>query len=238
MDRCPRLIPWPPGASVAAACVARQLTPNGPRTSCPSITFSPMERLVTRFTSWYTVEMPAPCASPAARTNSSPRPCPAPRASSSARAAVCLRPSSFVLRPSSFVPCPLSLVPAMIALVDYGAGNLTSVRKAFAHLGAEIFTPAAPGDLHRVAAVVVPGVGEQEVGPASGRSAPVRHHRLEHLGPARRAHPGGVARRLVCRQLEPGRRFEGHLGAAAFVGGGLARRRRRRATARRLRLSR
>ena len=47
----------------------------------------------------------------------------------------------------------------MIALVDYGAGNLTSVRKAFAHLGADIVTPAAPGDLDRAAAVVVPGVG-------------------------------------------------------------------------------
>jgi glutamine amidotransferase len=47
----------------------------------------------------------------------------------------------------------------MIALLDYGAGNLTSVRKAFVHLGADIFTPAAPGDLGRAAAVVVPGVG-------------------------------------------------------------------------------
>ena len=47
----------------------------------------------------------------------------------------------------------------MIAIVDYGAGNLTSVRKAFAHLGAEIYTPASPADLERAAAVVVPGVG-------------------------------------------------------------------------------
>ncbi len=46
-----------------------------------------------------------------------------------------------------------------IALVDYGAGNLTSVRKAFRHLGAEIFTPGAPGDSPSAAAVVVPGVG-------------------------------------------------------------------------------
>ena len=46
-----------------------------------------------------------------------------------------------------------------IALVDYGAGNLTSVRKAFRHLGADIFTPDAPADLARAAAVVVPGVG-------------------------------------------------------------------------------
>jgi imidazole glycerol-phosphate synthase subunit HisH len=46
-----------------------------------------------------------------------------------------------------------------IALVDYGAGNLTSVRKAFTHLGAEIYTPQAPDDLARASAVVVPGVG-------------------------------------------------------------------------------
>ena len=46
-----------------------------------------------------------------------------------------------------------------IALVDYGAGNLTSVRKAFSHLGAEIYTPASPADLSRATAVVVPGVG-------------------------------------------------------------------------------
>lgn len=45
-----------------------------------------------------------------------------------------------------------------IALVDYGAGNLTSVRKAFAHLGADVFTPRTPADLAG-AAMVVPGVG-------------------------------------------------------------------------------
>jgi glutamine amidotransferase len=46
-----------------------------------------------------------------------------------------------------------------IGLVDYGAGNLTSVRKAFAHLGADVVVPAAPRDLDVVDAVVVPGVG-------------------------------------------------------------------------------
>lgn len=46
-----------------------------------------------------------------------------------------------------------------IALVDYGAGNLTSVRKAFTHLGAELYTPQSPGELARGSAVVVPGVG-------------------------------------------------------------------------------
>ena len=47
----------------------------------------------------------------------------------------------------------------MIALVDYGAGNLTSVRKALAHIGAEVWTPAAPDELSRARAVIVPGVG-------------------------------------------------------------------------------
>jgi glutamine amidotransferase len=46
-----------------------------------------------------------------------------------------------------------------IALVDYGAGNLTSVKKAFLHLGATLDVPATPADLDRAAAVVVPGVG-------------------------------------------------------------------------------
>ena len=47
----------------------------------------------------------------------------------------------------------------MIALIDYGAGNLTSVRKGFAAAGAELFTPTSPGDVARARAVVVPGVG-------------------------------------------------------------------------------
>ena len=47
----------------------------------------------------------------------------------------------------------------MIALIDYGAGNLTSVRKGFAAIGAELFTPAVPSDLVRASGIVVPGVG-------------------------------------------------------------------------------
>ena len=46
-----------------------------------------------------------------------------------------------------------------IALIDYGAGNLTSVRKAFAAVGANLFVPATPADVNDAAAVVVPGVG-------------------------------------------------------------------------------
>lgn len=47
----------------------------------------------------------------------------------------------------------------MIALVDYGAGNLTSVRKALSALGAEFTTPGSPAELKGVRAVIVPGVG-------------------------------------------------------------------------------
>ena len=47
----------------------------------------------------------------------------------------------------------------MIALVDYGAGNLTSVRKALAALDAEFATPASPDELGGAAGLIVPGVG-------------------------------------------------------------------------------
>jgi glutamine amidotransferase len=47
----------------------------------------------------------------------------------------------------------------VIALIDYKAGNLTSVRKAFAAIGAELYDPVAPADLDRANAIVVPGVG-------------------------------------------------------------------------------
>jgi glutamine amidotransferase len=47
----------------------------------------------------------------------------------------------------------------VIALIDYRAGNLTSVRKAFAALGAELYDPASAADLVRARAIVVPGVG-------------------------------------------------------------------------------
>ena len=47
----------------------------------------------------------------------------------------------------------------MIALIDYGAGNLTSVRKAFAAVGADFVTPATPAELAAADGIVVPGVG-------------------------------------------------------------------------------
>jgi glutamine amidotransferase len=47
----------------------------------------------------------------------------------------------------------------VIALIDYRAGNLTSVRKAFGALGADLYTPANPAELGEAAGIVVPGVG-------------------------------------------------------------------------------
>jgi len=47
----------------------------------------------------------------------------------------------------------------MIALIDYKAGNLTSVRKALAAIGANVFTPETPGALKGAQGIIVPGVG-------------------------------------------------------------------------------
>jgi imidazole glycerol-phosphate synthase subunit HisH len=47
----------------------------------------------------------------------------------------------------------------VIALIDYKAGNLTSVRKALAAIGADVFTPETPGELADARGIIVPGVG-------------------------------------------------------------------------------
>ena len=66
----------------------------------------------------------------------------------------------------------------MIAVIDYRAGNLTSVRKALAHLDAPTTTPATPADLATADGVIVPGVGNFAVTAAldaDWRSAIERH---------------------------------------------------------------
>lgn len=47
----------------------------------------------------------------------------------------------------------------MIALIDYGAGNLASVRKALIAVGASPVTPERPDELESASGIVVPGVG-------------------------------------------------------------------------------
>jgi imidazole glycerol-phosphate synthase subunit HisH len=46
-----------------------------------------------------------------------------------------------------------------VALLDYGAGNLASVRKALAAAGADVRTATAAAELAGASALVVPGVG-------------------------------------------------------------------------------
>ncbi len=47
----------------------------------------------------------------------------------------------------------------MIAIVDYKAGNLTSVKKAFDHLGAQTMVTSDPVDVAKAEKIVLPGVG-------------------------------------------------------------------------------
>jgi glutamine amidotransferase len=47
----------------------------------------------------------------------------------------------------------------MIAVVDYGAGNLTSVRKALEHLGADAIVTRDPDVVVRAGKIILPGVG-------------------------------------------------------------------------------
>jgi len=50
-------------------------------------------------------------------------------------------------------------VSPTIALIDYKAGNLTSVRKALAAVGADVYTPEASRELSDAQGIIVPGVG-------------------------------------------------------------------------------
>ena len=46
-----------------------------------------------------------------------------------------------------------------IALIDYKAGNLASVRKALAAVGADVYTPDAASEIAEAQGIIVPGVG-------------------------------------------------------------------------------
>jgi glutamine amidotransferase len=51
------------------------------------------------------------------------------------------------------------MVSATVAVVDYGVGNLLSVRRALEHCGAEVVVTADPAVILTAARVVLPGVG-------------------------------------------------------------------------------
>ena len=65
-----------------------------------------------------------------------------------------------------------------IALIDYRAGNLTSVRKALAAAGAEVFTPETAAQLAGADGLIVPGVGHFEA--TAVLDAPSRDAILAH----------------------------------------------------------
>ncbi|HET6177928.1 MAG TPA: imidazole glycerol phosphate synthase subunit HisH [Candidatus Sulfotelmatobacter sp.] len=58
----------------------------------------------------------------------------------------------------------------MIAIVDYGAGNLVSVKKAIDWLGQECAITSDPVEVARAAKIVLPGVGHFASTAALGRS--------------------------------------------------------------------
>lgn len=47
----------------------------------------------------------------------------------------------------------------MIAIIDYGAGNLRSVRNTLTYLGAQVITASTPDQLAGAEKIVLPGVG-------------------------------------------------------------------------------
>jgi glutamine amidotransferase len=69
-----------------------------------------------------------------------------------------------------------------IALIDYRAGNLTSVRKALNAVGACVFTPSAPDEIATAQALIVPGVGH--IGSTKALSAPWRGAISDAIGRA------------------------------------------------------
>ena len=71
----------------------------------------------------------------------------------------------------------------MIALIDYHAGNLTSVKKALAAIGAEVFVPETPASIAKATGVIVPGVGH--FGSTRALDGAWREAILERLGEGR-----------------------------------------------------
>lgn len=70
-----------------------------------------------------------------------------------------------------------------VAVIDYGMGNLGSVRRAFAALSSEVFVADRPGSLNNAERIVLPGVGSFAEGMARlsehGWTSAIREQVLE-----------------------------------------------------------
>lgn len=73
-----------------------------------------------------------------------------------------------------------------IALLDYGAGNVTSVERALRRLGAEPRRAKSPGDFAQAEAIILPGVGHYS---ALIRALEQQNLRLSLLDSIRRGVP-------------------------------------------------
>lgn len=82
----------------------------------------------------------------------------------------------------------------MIAIVDYGAGNLTSVKKAFDRVGAQAEVTADPKIVARASKIVLPGVGH------FAATAALEQRRLRE--PIRQAIQQGVPFLGICVGLQ------------------------------------
>jgi glutamine amidotransferase len=71
----------------------------------------------------------------------------------------------------------------VIALIDYGAGNLTSVKKALATIGADVFVPEEPRAVAVARGIIVPGVGH--FGATRALDSPWVEAILERVGEGR-----------------------------------------------------
>ena len=64
----------------------------------------------------------------------------------------------------------------MVAIIDYDAGNIKSVEKAFEYLGSKALVTRDPQEIYKADHVVLPGVGA--FGDAMGR---IREYGLEDI---------------------------------------------------------
>lgn len=102
----------------------------------------------------------------------------------------------------------------MILIVDYGLGNLASVRNAFRAVGADVQVSSSPEDVARADGLVLPGVGA-----ASAGMERLRQHGLE--GPIREAASSSVPVLAIClgMQLLFDRSEEGDATCLGLIGG-------------------
>ncbi len=83
----------------------------------------------------------------------------------------------------------------MIAIIDYGAGNLRSVRNTLTYLGADVRTVGTPDELDGAAKIVLPGVGAFGQGMAALEAA-------GFVGPLKEAAAQGVPLIGICLGMQ------------------------------------